>query len=176
MSSPRRITIGTLSLGLFGALTSAGTPLSAQALPRDLQVEATRHHCAQVQDFFDRPGMVLPPYLYGVFPGDAENSAAFWCQRGEGARRQFILVFVTVSDHLPIECPDTLVWKGGFPRGLSLADRAHVPLTEFRTLSGVRLSAPPNATTDYAPLRDYYDGLERLFYCYRGEWVQRVLD
>ena len=170
----RRVTLSAHLIALLGGLACAPDVAHSQTLPKDLQAQAARHGCAEVQGFFDRPGMVLPPYVYGVFPGGADASAAFWCQRQNSARTQYLLVFVSNTDHLPVDCPDTLVWGGGLPRGLSLAASAHVPLVEFHTVSGARLSLPPNATTEYAPLRDYYDGVERLFYCYRGQWLVRV--
>lgn len=121
--------------------------------------------------------MVLPPYVYGVFPGDREESAAFWCQRkSDTGGLTFLLVFKTKTGGIPGGCPSVIEWKRGRPRGLALSGNPHVPLAGYRSLSDPTVAVSDSMTTAYAPLSDYYDGVERLFYCHRGSWLLRVVE
>jgi hypothetical protein len=112
---------------------------------------------------FRPTAMVLPPYVYGAFPGEPENTAAFWCEKRRAATTTYLLVIFHRSGRPPVECSLTLAWSNP-PRGLSISKEQHVPLSEFRLVSGGPLRAPPGAVTDYPPIRDYYDGVETLFY------------
>src|SRR3990172_1931605 len=62
-------------------------------LPEELRNLAAGIGCKAVPGFYDRLGMVEPPYLYGYLPGDKEESAVFWCYR-EAESKPYLLVFV----------------------------------------------------------------------------------
>jgi hypothetical protein len=119
--------------------------------------------------------MVLPPYVYGVFPGDREESAAFWCERSGEAGPRYLLVFFLRSGTVPSRCPRTLEWAN-YPGGLSLSDDAAIDLSQFRSVSGKPVAVVPGTRTEYPAVADYYDGSRHLFYCYQGEWLYRVWD
>ncbi len=162
---------------------------AAQTLPEELRRAAAKHGCVADSSFFERPGMVLPPYVYGVFPGDEENSAAFWCEIPGGALKHR-LVFVTrpprsvdldAAARIPEKCPETLDWwnppgglaiYGGGERGRGV----RVSLRDFRSVTSPRRELGLTDSTAYAPLRDYYDGAETLFYCHNGQWLYRIAE
>lgn len=163
----RQIAVGTV---LLGAL-AGWQPAAAQMLPADLAKVARQHSCGPVIGFFERPGMIEPPYLYGYIPGDIEDSAAFWCERTDSRPRSFLLVLV--NSQAASTCPQLIEWSS-FPGGLSLGE-PDTSLEEFTYVedqgADSRLSG---ARTRYAPLRDYYDGVETLFYCHDGRWTYRI--
>ena len=77
------------TLAVVAGLVTAGA-LSGQELPLELAALAESLGCEPVPGFFERPGMIDPPFLYGIRPGPREQSAAFWCAtqgRSEQANR-----------------------------------------------------------------------------------------
>jgi hypothetical protein len=162
---------------------------AAQTLPEELSKAAAKHGCIADSSFFQRPGMVLPPYVYGVFPGDEETSAAFWCEI-PGGRLKHRLVFVTraprsvdldAAARVPGKCPETLDWWNP-PGGLAIygggqrGQGVRVSLRDFQSVVSPRRELGLTDSTAYAPLRDYYDGVETLFYCHNGQWLYRMAE
>src|SRR5438093_12760077 len=78
-----------MALAIFGVSHAAAEP--KYVMPRELVEHAREVGCAQVDDFFDIDGMIGAPYVYGYIPGREEKSAAFWCQKTKGDKRQFFL-------------------------------------------------------------------------------------
>src|SRR2546428_12688344 len=56
-------------------------------MPEELSAYAMSKGCEEVRDFFKRPGMINPPYVYGYLEGRREGSAVLWCERREGETR-----------------------------------------------------------------------------------------
>jgi len=149
---------------LSSSALTAG-PLSAQTtqLPSDLAAIATSIGCGPVPGFFDRPGRIDPPYIYGYRPGDRENSAAFWCYRQQD--QTHLLVFVREGRAVA-----RIPWSS-LPGGLTLADEARLDLSQFRYVDDPQARGPSNVTTDYRPLVSECDGVSYTFYEYRGRWL-----
>ncbi len=146
-----------LNVGLWIAL--------AHNLPSDLREIASDLGCAEVADFYERPGMVEPPYIYGYFSGSKEDSAIFWCQDTSGAG--FRLVSVRGS------LISTFSWRN-YPGGLSVSDVVDWRLDDFRYIDD-RTKAGPAQKSEFAPLRAEYDGVITLFYPLGDRWLYRIL-
>src|SRR3989442_2570143 len=61
-------------------------------MPEELSAYAMSKGCEEVRDFFKRPGMINPPYVYGYLEGRREGSAVLWCERREGGSRRGRLI------------------------------------------------------------------------------------
>ncbi|MDT8385445.1 MAG: hypothetical protein RRB22_13645 [Gammaproteobacteria bacterium] len=157
-------------LALVQCLVAYGEAVAEPLLiPKELADLAIKNECSQVLDFYARPGMILPPYLYGYLPGKMEDSAAFWCKKG----KKYLLVFVDKADSIRSRsCAGSIAWRN-YPGGLSLSAENNIPLDQFHNLTS-NLRGPKDQVTAYPPVRSYYDGVETLFYCHNGEWFVRV--
>ena len=106
---------------VLGALFICHMPLLAQAsitMPEELSAYAMSKGCEEVRDFFTRPGVVNPPYVYGYLEGQREGSAVLWCERREGEGRRFRLLVLT-RGKTESRCPLMLEWRS-YPGGLSI--------------------------------------------------------
>jgi hypothetical protein len=147
----------------------------AHCLPRELLEIAQKNGCIAVEDFFDRPGMVKPPYVYGYLPGPEENSAAFWCEKKGDGKRIFLLMFmVKGSASRQIGCADKIEWQRSFPGGLSIYKNDETVLDDFKYLKDSRKSPRKGVRLKGNAIQSEYDGVEVLFYCYEGEWIIRI--
>ena len=155
---------------VVATLVALPIPVRAQTLPASMSERAAEHGCQPLStDFYDRPGPVHPPYVYGVFPGRWEDmSGAFWCRNNEGG--DYKLVFINRGD-TEVRCPLVLAWARP-PRGLRVGDE-NVPLDSFRYVSDSERLVAPGDTTTYPPLVDTYDGVSTLFYCHEEDWVYK---
>lgn len=154
-------------------------PVSSYAqtgsLPKELGEVARQNGCSEVKRFFDRPGMIDPPYVYGYLPGPKENSAAFWCEKKEGDKDIFLLIFFFKGER-PEEykCSQKLQLKTGYPGGLSIYKDRGTTLEFFQYLNDPKRKPPPTEKLDHNGILSEYDGVGLLFYCYKGEWVVRI--
>lgn len=137
-------------------------------LPRDLADIAHKSRCEAVTGFYSRPGMVHPPFVYGVYAGDEEASAVFWCQRP--GTRSFLLVVLRANSS-----PTTIPWMN-FPGGLSITQPQDFDLAAFRRVSDPRTAGPSVVIRGVRAIRSYYDGVAELFVEYDGEWYVRMID
>jgi len=166
------VMLGTMVLG-------AGSPNQQSEydgnLPRELRELAQKIGCRPVPGFYDKPGHVDPPYFYGWPPKKRkEETAAFWCYRKDESK-PYLLVFVEgLGDGWEGRISSSIPWNS-HPRGLSLWDSEHVPLSDFRYLDNPEERGPLGKTTTYAPLQDYYDGVSILFYKEGDRWLYRIL-
>ena len=134
-------------------------------LPAELAALASELHCGPVKGFFDRPGMIEPPYLYGYVPGPKENSAVFWCSKGEDG--PFLLVAMRDG-----AIHSYLTWWGD-PMGLSLDTLEHRDLSTFSYVDGGE-SGLRGEYTQHRAIVSRYGGVVVLFYEYEGRWLERV--
>lgn len=141
---------------------------AALVMPRDLVAFATKERCAPIDSFFDRPGMVDPPFVYGWADGNRENSAAFWCQKQNS--RSYVLMFKVRDAKLMSGCPTTIEWPNP-PAGLSIEVRPTLSLSTFRDVADAKLPKPSGEVSNAKVIVNYYDGLTDVFYCYRGRWL-----
>lgn len=175
MTGETRILFVLLSaLALMGVASSRGAESDNQ-LPQELRSLAAELGCGPVPGFYDRPGMVDPPYLYGYLPGEKEESAVFWCYR-EHEEKPYRLVFVeSLGQGREGHVASTAAWRN-YPGGLALYEEQKVPLSKFRFLDKPQEYGPEGKTTQYAPVQEYYDGTTTLFYQEGGRWLFLMLD
>lgn len=146
------------------------------SMPKELLEIAKASGCNEVGDFFNRPGMVKPPYVYGYLPGAEENSAAFWCEKEKSGSRSFFLIIMTKGDNQgKLKCSEKIEWNN-FPGGLSIYRKANETLKGFRYIRDPLKRPPETDELSGNAILSEYDGVEALFYCYKGEWVVRMKD
>lgn len=149
----------------------AGTCYGAtQLLPDELIEEAKKNDCSQVEDFYKRPGMIKPPYVYGYLPGDEENSAVFWCKKNN--KEKFLLVVMSKEDDKLLKCSKAIEWAN-YPRGLAIYNNPNTTLDEFVYIRNPKKKPPKNLKLKENAILSEYDGVSELFYCYEGEWLVR---
>ncbi len=139
-------------------------------MPRELVEFGITTGCVPIDNFFDRPGMVNPPYVYGWLPGDQGKSAAFWCKNTGKSAKPYSLKF-KVSDPKRMQgCPAAIDWSD-FPGGLSVETRSHIALSDFHSIVSSQRTGPSVEVSNVKVLVNYYDGLSNTFYCYKGDWL-----
>ena len=182
---------------LLGTMTLLAAPPNPKpkgdgTLPDELLQIAKELGCGPVPGFYDSPGDIDPPYLYGWPPKNKkEETAVFWCHR-KHKEEPYLLVFVEdlgsgrkgrVAYTSPSEYE---------PGGLSIFDwpninfygredegpydPKHLPLDPFVYIDNPKEHGPKGKTTEYAPLQDSYDGISTLYYRHEGRWLWLGLD
>jgi hypothetical protein len=139
-------------------------------MPRDLVDYAAATGCAPIDNFFERPGMVNPPYVYGWLPGDQETSAAFWCRNTGKRTKPYSLKFKIANPAELRGCAAAIEWSD-FPGGLSVETRPRIVLNEFYSVTVPQRRGPSVEVLNARVLVSYYDGLSDTFYCHKGEWL-----
>ncbi|PLX40039.1 MAG: hypothetical protein C0608_10070 [Deltaproteobacteria bacterium] len=143
-------------------------------LPGDFVEFAEKKGLSPIEGFFDRPGMIEAPFVYGYLPGEKEDSAAFWAKaKSDG---EFLLVVWASVDFPPeYSCSETIPWRN-FPGGLSIVDGERMPLADFVYVSDPSKAGPADKSTTHNSIMSYYDGVEAIFYCHEGHWLVRQRD
>lgn len=154
---------------LLAASCATGAAGPAQ-LPEELAELTRANGCAAIDDFFVRPGMVEPPYVYGVLSGAKEDSAAVWCRRAKASEKPFLLLFKDAKGAM--SCPTKIEWWN-YPGGLSLETESKVSLAEFRSAKDGKTKGPSVSIPKAVLLVNYYDGVSDQFYCHQGQWLVR---
>ena len=150
----------------LGGNTSADTLI----MPRELVDFARANGCVPIENFFERPGMVNPPFVYGWLPGNPERSAVFWCKKTEASNKPYKLM-LKVSDPKQLAgCPVEIEWWNP-PRGLSIETRSHFDLGDFKFVNAPKRSGPKSVIDDARVIVNDYDGVGNVFYCYKGQWM-----
>src|SRR5438067_3119141 len=141
-------------------LTGLGEGSSADTLimPRELVDFGRARGCEPIDNFYDRAGMIDPPYVYGWLPGDKEKSAVFWCKKTETDSKAYNLVFKTSDLKLIAGCPAVIEWQDP-PAGLSIETRHRLLLSGFHYVTNRTRPGPPLAVANAKVLVSYYDGL-----------------
>lgn len=150
---------------------------SAEALvmPRDLVDFAQTAGCSPVNDFFERPGAVDPPYVYGLLPGDKEDSVAFWCKKRAPSDKPYLLLIKATNAEQLMGCATKIEWWN-YPRGLSLETRTNLSLHDFHYVTEPKRSGPVSTISNAKLIVSEYDGVSESFVCYKGEWLFLLLD
>jgi hypothetical protein len=139
-------------------------------MPKELVDFGLQHGCLPIGDyFFQRPGMVDPPYAYGWLPGDRENSAVFWCTKEPNATT-YQLMFKVRDPKQMAGCPTKIEWRNP-PAGLSIEVRPSLNLDLFHDVNDSHLSRPTGVIQNARVIVNYYDGLTDVLYCYKGRWL-----
>lgn len=160
-------------LGAFFAISAAlasAPRAETLVMPRDLIDFTHASGCAPIDNFYDRPGMVNPPYVYGWLAGDPENSAAFWCKKLEKSDKPYLLVIKAANARGLLGCPAKIEWWNA-PAGLSVETRQSLALKDFHYLTEPTRPGPAAVIPTAKVIVNYYDGLSDIFYCYRGQWL-----
>jgi hypothetical protein len=177
-------TICILLLAVFVTASRSDTLV----MPRELVDFARANGCSPIDDFFERPGMINPPYVYGWISGAAEDSAVFWCKKAGKSDKPYNLMFTvrdTATRTLKVPAPKQLsgcpaiieYWNG--PAGLSVETRSKLELRQFHRVTDPRpQSGGPTEVVANARVivNDNGDGLTELFYCFRGQWLINLMD
>lgn len=163
-SSVRGALVATLLASACVSGVAAG-PL----LPEELAELAQEKACVPIDDFLARPGMIDPPYVYGVFPGEREDSAAFWCKKAAKSDKPFLLMF---KDARAVSaCPTVIEWWN-YPGGLSV-ETQKIALSAFRSAKDGKAKAPAITVPNARLIVSSYDGVSDHFYCHQGQWWVR---
>lgn len=145
-------------------------------LPSDLLEIARNYQCDQIDDFYERPGMINPPYVYGYLEGQVDDSVIFWCEKKENNKRIYFLIIHSTSENKGLQkCQSKITWRN-YPGGLSIYQDKNMTLDDFIYLKDTQKKAPKKIKMKHNSIRSYYDGLEELFYCHDGEWLVRQRD
>jgi len=160
-----------MALAIFGVSHAAAEP--KYVMPRELVEHAREVGCVQVDDFFDIDGMIGAPYVYGYIPGREEKSAAFWCQKTKGDKRQFFLaVMVAPGTFDALPCPRLIPWHNR-PGGLSITREPDQSLEHFTYLDAPRVKGPRAERAIHNAITSSKPGQDDTFYCHEGRWLVR---
>ena len=172
----RRFQRWSLLVGV--SLTSPTFSLMAIAGPMDggmpsvLLHDAMARSCGPIKGFFDRDGITLPPFFFDEQPENQEYSAAYVCERKE----QYFLVLLADSGST---CKQRELGLGrNMPGGLGTFPR-RLPLSTFRTFNNAEpemKNRDTSESTQFRPLVIDYDGVQRVFYCDEGQWLEARFD
>jgi hypothetical protein len=145
-------------------------------IPAELVKFAEIINCSHISDFYERPGPVNPPFVYGYLPGNEEDSIVFWCKNTESSKHPYSLVFLVRDSEgelrqLP-ECPFRIEWDNP-PRGLSVYKDRRTTLKGFINVRNPNEKVPEAVRLSHNAIMSYYDGVSELFYCHKGAWFVR---
>ena len=164
------------ALSLISISTAFGTA-SADTLvmPRELVDYARSQGCAPIEDFYERLGMVNPPYVYGFAGGEPEDSAALWCHKTEKSDKPYLLL-LKVSDPKKLAgCPARIEWWN-YPKGLSIETRPSLKLSDFHFVAEPKRAGPMTTISNVRVIVGEYDGVEDVFVCHQGAWLFMLRD
>lgn len=154
---------------VFAVLANAARA-ETLVMPRELVDFARSSGCGPIDNFYDRPGMVNPPYVYGWLVGDAENSAVFWCKKVEKSNKPYMLVVKSTKEKDLSGCPAKIDWWNP-PAGLSIETRRSMSLSEYHYVAEPKRAGPAVVIPVAKVIVNYYDGLSDVFYCHKGQWL-----
>ena len=144
-------------------------------MPQELISFAEENGCSQISEFYERDGMVNPPFVYGYLPARDDLSAAFWCKKLEKSEHPYILLFfIKDAAGALMKCPTRIEWKN-YPGGLSVF-RQKITLEGFVYINNPKRKAPRKLRMTQNAILSEYDGVSELFYCHQGEWLVRQSD
>jgi hypothetical protein len=178
-----RFSVSILLLTVFAPVSRPDTLV----MPRELVDFAHANGCTPIDNFFERPGMVHPPFVYGWLPGSDEDSAVFWCKKNVKTDKPYNLMFaVRDSKSLQLKVPDpkqltgcpALIEYWNAPAGLSIETRRSLELRNFHNVTdpSPRPGGPTNVVVNARVIVDSYDGPQSIFFCYQGHWLVNVED
>jgi len=143
-------------------------------MPRELVQYAESHGCLQVSNFFDKSGAIEPPYAYGYFEGEEEDSAVFWCKKKIADEKPYLLmVFVRDTPAAWSTCLQPIEWWNQ-PGGLSIHHEKSLTLGSFMKVANPHQHGPPKQRVEHSTIMSSYDGVSVVFYCHKGEWFFRM--
>ena len=141
-------------------------------IPSDLHAVAESQGCSQIIEFYDRPGRIGAPYVYGVADKPEEWSAAFWCRRSAGTLS--VLIFTRMG-RTGMEYVGEIVTIN-FPGGLTVVESAEsLPREDLLSMESEGLMVPQgtlprDAALEGRGVRSEYDGVSETFVYLDGVW------
>jgi hypothetical protein len=175
MTNPQRI-FAQCAVCLLLATQTVSVPRAATlVMPQELVEFAHTKGCIPIDNFYDRPGMLNPPYVYGWLSGDPEDSAAFWCQKAEKSEKPYELVLKVTDPKKMAGCP-AIIEYWNYPRGLSVEVHRTLSLANFRYVNEPKRAGPAIVVTRANVIVNSYDGVGDDFYCYQAQWLMRSFD
>lgn len=173
MHMPMRVVLVGLSLlcvcSVMWAAESGREPL---LIPSDLYAVAESQGCSQITDFYDRPGRIDAPFVYGVTDEPEEWSAAFWCRRSAG--RVSVLIFTKIG-RTGMEYLGEVV-TNNWPGGLTAVETAEdLPRESLLSMESDAFPVPQGAlprddSLEGRGVRSEYDGVSSTFVYLHGGW------
>jgi hypothetical protein len=139
-------------------------------MPGELLKIAEKCGCEQVDNFYNRPGMIDPPYVYGFLPGDHENSAVFWCQK-QHATPKYLLVLASRKTFFDDWNYEIIIKTENYPRGLSIVKNCKITLDKFYYISSPNKRGPKGVLPTPNVILSAYDGVEEYYYTHMGSWL-----
>ena len=139
-------------------------------MPQDLVDFAHAKGCEQINNFYERPGMVNPPYVYGWLPGEQEDSVAFWCKKTVESEKPYNLMIKARDSKALTGCSAIIEWWNP-PGGLSIETRSNLALGSFRYVAAPKQNGPVTVIPKAKVIVSYDDGLTDVFYCHKGQWL-----
>jgi hypothetical protein len=119
---------------------------------------------------------ILYLYAYGYLSGEKRDSAVFWCQKAIGDQREFYLIAMIRDDgHELAKCPRRIRWRN-YPGGLEIFHDPRMALDCFHYMNDPDRKVPRSVKATHNAIRSAAGGVQEIFYCYRGEWLVRMLD
>jgi len=171
-----KIILIIIIITLFDINNIIGAEKKIKLLPNDLLDIAQKNHCDQIDDFYDRYGVLDPPYVYGYLAGEKEKSAVFWCERKENNKSQYNLIIHSSSQNKGLQnCPNKIIWLN-YPGGLSIYKDINTSLDDFVYIENPQKRPPKKIKMTHNAILSEYDGKEELFYCHEGAWLMRQRD
>ena len=166
----------------FALLLVGAVPLLAQngTLPSTLREHGRQLGCSEVAGFYDHPGRIDPPYVWGyldsTLDASGDRSAVYWCERTAGPERYLLVVWLSDTSLAAAQrCPPTIAWRN-HPYGLHLLRNERLRLGDFWYRANPREHGPADQVTKGPVIEsNSYDGVAARFYCYAGKWLVQQL-
>src|SRR4051812_22775849 len=110
-------------LGIFSLIPSLGFAGQFFVMPKQLVVDAKSHQCEPINDFYDRPTITAPPYLFDEKDTGPEPGFIYWCRRPRkddaNHTENLLVVKSTPRFNAFAGCPNEIVSKNS-PNGIHL--------------------------------------------------------
>lgn len=147
-------------------------------MPADMSKVMTTHGCRPVKDFYNRPGIYDPPYLWDYKPDGEYESAVFWCDCGTDEEVNYVLfVLETGPNGLQVKERIDVPVGSILPGGLSAYEIFENELSSFVHVDNEKRIAGPEGTTfSRHGIFSSYDGVGLIFCEYEGDWIMMRAD
>ena len=141
-------------------------------MPRNLVEHAKEHRCKQIDEFYNRPGLFRPPYVFDEKTLSPDPGFVYWCKRPiarDGREDDYILVINPVGGFEDFSsCPSEIKGRG-YPNGLSVEAVAETNLSSFFYLKNPKRRGPNLSPTKLSIVSG--DEISDVYYCHNGQWL-----
>jgi len=134
---------------------------------------AENNRCEEIRGFYDVPGGIDPPFLYGYIQNIKHSgSVIFWCKSKDDRKLYKLIGYVKNDDKA--RCSGLIHQTKNFPGGLTLSKVENETLVGYKNLSGnIKI-----AINNYhgVIIKSFYDGVGNTYVCSNGEWYFKQWD